>query len=161
MRNGAPFGGVYAPEMKFAPLLAVVLIACAGCSDLPKDPGGTLERIAHERQFRVGIVSSRSGVAAAHEALIARLAAATGSRPAIEHDAAEPLLIRLEDGELDLVLGEFEREGPWTTQVHMFPALARRSTGSRETVVAAAAANGENGWIMVVDREARALGAEP
>jgi hypothetical protein len=147
--------------MKSKTILAVAMSALAGCSDLPKDPDGTLDRIVRERQFRVGIVASRGADAAPHGALIARVAAATGARPAIEHDAAERLLIRLEDGALDLVLGEFEREGPWTTRVHILPALASGRTGSRETVVAAAAANGENGWIMLVDREARELGGEP
>ena len=147
--------------MKLAPLLAVALIACAGCSDLPRDPDGTLERVMRERQFRVGIVASSGGVHASHQALVARLARATGARPLIEQDSAEPLLIRLEEGDVDLVLGEFEHKGPWTTQVHMLPALARRTAGDREIVVAAAAANGENRWIMLVDREARALGAQP
>lgn len=147
--------------MKSKPALLIALAAVAACSDLPKDPDGTLERVVRERQFRVGIVESRAGPAAPLRALIARVAAATGARPAIERDAAERLLIRLEDGTLDLVLGEFEREGPWTTQVHMLPALARGRAGSRETVVAAAAAPGENRWIMLVDREARALGGEP
>ncbi|HYG28745.1 MAG TPA: hypothetical protein VD887_00865 [Allosphingosinicella sp.] len=147
--------------MNSKPAFLIALAAVAACSDLPKDPDGTLKRVERERQFRVGIVESRAGPPAPLRALIARVAAATGARPAIERDAAERLLIRLEDGTLDLVLGEFEREGPWTMRVHMLPALARGRAGSRETVVAAAAAHGENRWIMLVDREARELGGEP
>ena len=157
MRNGPARGGVYASEMKSPPL--VLLAALTACADLPRDPDGTLERVTRERRFRVGIVSSGGDAAAAERqrALIARIAAATGARPTIAHDSAEPLLVRLEDGALDLVVGEFLRDGPWSTRVHMLPALARTATAGGETVVAGAARHGENRWIMLVDREAEEI----
>jgi ABC-type amino acid transport substrate-binding protein len=146
--------------MKMKMLAFAVLLATA-CSELPKDPGGTLDRIRREKSFRVGIVSSPAPANGREQALLARVAAATGARPSIAHDTAERLLIRLREGELDLVLGEFERDGPWSLHVHMLPALERDTVAGRETVLGAAAASGENGWIMLLDREARVLGAEP
>lgn len=139
------------------------LAALAACSELPKDPDGTLDRVLRDRSFRVGIVASAGGeaVAARERAYVARVAAATGARPQIERDAAELLLMRLAEGEIDLVVGEFQHKGPWSTHVHMLPALSRAPIGGREAMVAAAAANGENRWIMLLDREARTLGGRP
>lgn len=142
-------------------LLAFAAVLAGACSELPRDPDGTLERVRSEQRFRVGIVSSPAGEDGRQQALLARVAAATGARPNIAQDTAERLLIRLGEGELDLVLGEFERDGPWSLHVHMLPALARDRVAGRETVLAAAAPSGENGWIKLLDREARALGAEP
>ncbi|HYJ31465.1 MAG TPA: hypothetical protein VEW25_14130 [Allosphingosinicella sp.] len=143
------------------PLIFLAALLATACSELPKDPGGTLERVTREQRFRVGIVSSPAAADGRLHALLARVAVATGARPSIEQDAAERLLIRLGEGELDLVLGEFQRKGPWSMHVHMLPALARNSVAGRETLIAAAAPPGENGWIMLLDREARALGAQP
>jgi hypothetical protein len=139
------------------------LAALAACSQLPKDPDGTLDRVMRDRSFRVGIVAGAGGesVAVREHAYVARIAAATGARPRVERDSSELLLMRLAQGEIDLVVGEFQHEGPWSAHVHMLPALDRARVGDREAVVAAAAANGENRWIMLLDREARALGAEP
>jgi hypothetical protein len=146
--------------MKLLPFLAAFALA-AGCSDLPKDPRGTLDRVTAERQFRVGAIASPAGMAEANRALVARVAAATGARPVVEEDAAEPLLVRLAEGELDLVVGEFERKGPWSTHVHMLPSMASRRIAGKEMATGAAAPNGENRWIMLLDREARALGGRP
>lgn len=144
-------------------LVTMALAALApGCSDLPMDPEGTLERIARERLLRVGVVASGPAATAAdrQQALIARIAAATGSRPSLLTGSAEPLLMRLEQGELDLVVGEFHATSPWMLHVHILPPIAASSAGEEETIVAAAARNGENRWIMLLDREARAL-AQP
>jgi hypothetical protein len=142
-------------------LCAASALLAGGCSDIPNDTRGTFDRVKSERQFRVGVIASRSGIAEPNRALVARVAAATGARPVVETDAAEPLLVRLGEGELDLVVGEFERKGPWSTHVHMLPSLASRRIAGQEIVTAAAASNGENRWIMLVDREARALGGTP
>lgn len=148
--------------MKLPTLLcAASALLAVGCADLPKDPRGTTERVARERQVRVGVIASPAGIADANRALIGRVAAATGARPVVETDAAEPLLVRLGEGELDLVVGEFERKGPWSTHVHILPALASRRVAGQEIATGAAASNGENRWIMLVDREARALGGKP
>ncbi|HEY0013644.1 MAG TPA: hypothetical protein VGB79_12435 [Allosphingosinicella sp.] len=142
-------------------LCAASALLAGGCSDIPDDTRGTLDRVKSERQFRVGVIASPGGVAAPNRALVARVAAATGARPRLEADAAEPLLVRLGEGDLDLVVGEFERKGPWSSHVHMLPSLASRRVANREVATGAAAANGENRWIMLVDREARALGGKP
>lgn len=144
--------------MKLALLLP--LIALAGCADLPRDPDGTTERVRAERRFRVGIVAGAPAPAAVPQrALLARIAAATGARSEIEFGSGEALLMRLEEGALDLVLGEFDSKSPWLARAHLLPPLQHRSNGKGETRIAGATAHGENRWIMLLDRESRALGA--
>jgi len=150
--------------MKWSPfLVASIALLIGACSDLPKDPDGTLERVTRERRFRVGLIAAGEG-GAVHErqrAMLARAAAATGARPVVETDAAEPLMVRLGEAEIDLVLGEFQVQGPWSTHVHMLPSFASRQVAGQELLAAAAAPAGENRWIMLLDREARALGGKP
>ena len=43
--------------MNTAPCLAAALLALAGCSDFPRDPDGTLERVEAAGVIRLGVVS--------------------------------------------------------------------------------------------------------
>jgi hypothetical protein len=129
---------------------------------LPRDQERTLERIAETREVRVGMTAAadQSPHYARLSNLLQRSAVAAGGSPRIEVGAAEALLLRLEAGELDLVIGEFDRSSPWYRRVHLLPPLATRSTGDSELEATAAARNGENGWIMLIEREARALSSQ-
>lgn len=139
--------------MKSALLLAAALMI-GGCDSIPADPDGTLERVRGERRFRVGLIASGERPAAPDgaRALLERLSRATGARAAVEHGAAESLLTRLEEGGLDLVVGEFAEKSPWGAQV----TLSEPIGPGGPTILAAAARNGENAWIALVHREARA-----
>lgn len=140
--------------MNRAFLLAAVLLA--GCDAIPSDLDGTLERVRGERRFRVGLIASPAPIAPDRaRALLERLSGATGATAAIEPGAAEALLHRLEQGELDLVLGEFAEPSPWQHQVTISEPVAGRGA----TVLAAAARNGENAWIALLFREAKATAA--
>lgn len=138
--------------MKSPLLLAAILLA--GCDAIPADPHGTLERVRGERRFRVGMIASGpAGLAPERSrALLNRLSQATGALPSVEHGAAETMLTRLEEGGLDLVVGEFAEQSPWAAQV----ALTEPIASEGNTILAAAARNGENAWISLVHREARA-----
>lgn len=143
-------------------LALLLLVSVSGaCADLPRDQDGTLERIRQEGVLRVGVVASAAP--SAHHgrlrALAERAAAAAGGRPLVLEEAAEPLLLMLEAGEVDLVIGEFDRSSPWYHRVHLLPPLARDRRGESEIEATAAARNGENGWIMLLEREAEALSA--
>lgn len=140
--------------MNRAFLLAAALLA--GCGAIPSDLDGTLERVRGERRFRVGVIASPAPLAPDRaRALIAGLSSATGARASLELGAAESLLHRLEAGELDLVLGEFAETSPWKHQVTISEPVAARGP----TVLAAAARNGENAWIALLSREAKAVAA--
>lgn len=142
--------------MKAVPLIAASLLLIGGCDALPADLDGTLERVRDERRFRVGLIASPTPLAPDRaQALLARLSRATGAQAAIERGAAESLLHRLEEGELDLVMGEFAEPSPWGRQVTLTEPVAARGP----TVLAAAARNGENAWISLLFREAKAVAA--
>jgi hypothetical protein len=141
-------------------LVLLIAIAAAGCDRLPRDPDGTTERVTAERRFRVGAIAGAAGPSLARQqALLHRVGAALGARAEIETGSGEALLLRLEEGALDLVVGEFDSKSPWVGRVHLLPPLLRVGNGGGETHVGAATRHGENRWIMLLDREARALGA--
>ena len=154
-------GSVYAPEMKWAlsfPVIAALCVAAAACG-LPKDSRGTLDQIRAAREIRVGLVLASPGAPVHPQAaaLLRRLSAATGAGPRVFSGDGEPLLARLEEGELDLVLGRFTASTPWSRLVTLSPPLAKAKQGETEIILAAAMENGENEWIALVEREARAL----
>jgi ABC-type amino acid transport substrate-binding protein len=136
------------------PLLLSTLLAATACDSVPADPDGTLERIRADRTFRAGLISSGPDrIAAAQEkAFIERVAAATGASPLVTEGAAEPLLHALEEGELDLVVGEFAETSPWSKKVTITEPIA----AAGPAILAAAARNGENAWISLLFREAKA-----
>lgn len=140
-------------------LIPLVAALAGGCGVIPKDQDGTLERVRQFREVRVGLVATGSPPAqlSALHRLAERSAAAAGARATIRPDSAEKLLLQLEEGELDLVIGEFDQASPWSRRVHLLPPLATRQILGRRLETTAAARNGENAWIMLVEREARAL----
>jgi ABC-type amino acid transport substrate-binding protein len=133
-------------------LLLAAALSVAGCGAIPADPNGTLERVRGERLFKVGLIASHKPQSGEARDLLQRLSRATGARAALEHGPAESLLTRLEEGSLDLVLGEFAEQSPWAAQVTLTEPIVTNGP----TILAAAARNGENAWIALVHREARA-----
>ena len=127
------------------------LFALSACGSIPRDPDGTLDRVRASHVIRVGVVEGSD----AWRPLLARVAAATNARPRMQTGALEPLLLRLEEGDLDLVAGgQFAEDSPWIARVTLGPVLRRDATINHHLV----ARNGENAWIMLIEREARALG---
>lgn len=137
-----------------AALIPALLLA--GC-DLPRDPDGTSDRVAAEGSFRVGLVArgeDRRG-AAEQAAFLARLAATSHARPQIREGAMEPLLAMLEAGALDVVVGHFAETSPWEKRVTLAEPLATLPGVGGAHRLAAAVRNGENAWLMRVDRVSR------
>ena len=135
-------------------------LALAGCDRLPQDPDGTLDRIRSERRFRVGLIAAGDAPVGVAEtkAFLARVAAATGATPALKEGASEPLLIALEDGELDLVVGPLSPESPWLGKVALLRPIGE-TLSPQHLLVTPIARNGENRWIMLLEREGRATAA--
>lgn len=144
------------------PLMTAALLI-GGCGPIPQDPEGTLDRIKAERTFRVGMIASHGASAGLdrQRLLLRRMALATGASPRVEQGPAEPLLMRLEEGELDLVLGEFAPASPWSKKVTIMPPLGEQVTRDGHVHVVAVARNGENAWISLLYREARRVAAQP
>lgn len=144
------------------PFLCALLAIVVACDSIPADPEGTLERVRGARSFRAGLISSgRDRIAAAREEkFLERVAAATGAQPRLVEGAAEPLLLELEEGELDLVIGPLSPDSPWKTRVAILRPIGETFEPQR-LVIVPIARNGENRWIMLLEREARAVRAEP
>lgn len=149
----------YASEMKmFIFLCAAFLLH--GCG-IPRDPDESLERIVADKEFRVGLIASgkpQIGQDRIHS-LLGRIAKRTGATPRFETGASEPLLLRLEEGALDLVIGELAPDSPWAKRISLMPPLAEQTGDHGQILVAAR--NGENAWITLVDQESRAVAALP
>ena len=148
--------------MNIRDLVFIFLISLASCSDYPRDPESTLDRIRGERSFRVGLVAPlgaerREPIV---DSLVARVAQASAASPRLEVGDMESLFDRLEQGELDMVVGRFEAKSPWTRYVSFGPPLRVEKQGKTEFHLTAAMRNGENAWIALVERETRNI-AEP
>ncbi len=150
----------YGSEMIRLLFLYILLLWPAACDSIPADPDGTLNKVRAERTFRAGLISSGSDRAAGAEEkrFLHRVAAATGARPILTEGAAESLLLDLEEGELDLVIGPVGPDSPWKKRVAILHPLGETLEPPR-LVIVPIARNGENRWIMLLEREARAVRA--
>lgn len=126
------------------------LVLLTGCGPMPRDPDGTLDRVRHDRVFRVGVIPADSTAdQAAWRRIVGRIASETGARPRFRTGTTEPLLLDLEAGDLDLVVGgRFASDTPWKTRVTLGPALRADDRTATHIV----ARNGENAWIVLVQR---------
>lgn len=136
-------------------LVASLVALVAGCGQLPRDPDGTLERVTGTHRVNIGFVSRDGGRLPRERQFVGRLASSLGAVPVLSAGPAEELLARLEEGELDLVVGEFHSSSPWTRRVTFVPPLSGQGEGM---VLRAAARNGENAWIAVLHRHSRLIG---
>jgi hypothetical protein len=140
-------------------LFSLALLGAASCSALPTDPDGTLERVRAEHLFRVGIVGAGPGALAAQQrAFLARVSQSAGARPTLRSGPFEPLLLDLEAGKLDLVVGIIAPDTPWRSEVAILQPLGE-TAGGNHLLLAPIARNGENAWIMLLEREARRVRA--
>ncbi|HEY0414730.1 MAG TPA: hypothetical protein VGD66_16480 [Allosphingosinicella sp.] len=132
--------------------------ALAGCGTMPRDPDGTLDRVRSERLFRVGVIADggRADGAAEAAAFVGRVSRATGAKAAVRQGALEPLLLDLQAGQLDLVIGTVSPKSPWAPEVAILRPIAE-PTAPQHLIVSPIARNGENKWIMLLEREADAV----
>lgn len=67
----------------------------------------------------------------------------------------ERLLAQLEEGELDLVAGQFAEDSPWIADVTLIEPLTEQTVGQRKVGLTLVARNGENAWIGLLERTVR------
>jgi DNA-binding transcriptional LysR family regulator len=140
--------------MRYLSLFTLAVLA--SCNNLPRDPDGTLDRIRQQRQLTVGLVDGATSPQVVVR-LLDKISHDTQAAIAIRSRAAEPLLAEVRDGKLDLIIGPFEKDSPWATDVAFGPPLAH---GAGDIEIKAAMRNGENRWIMLVERAARSVSQE-
>ena len=140
-------------------IVSLALIASASCTDFPKDPRGTLDRVRGEGSFRVGLVSSaaREDPEQLAQRLVDRIGKAARASPQMVSGETEVLLTGLEEGHLDVVIGRFEKKSPWAARVTFGPPLRTDTQGKSQLLLRPAMRNGENGWITLIERQARDL----
>ncbi|MBY8825438.1 hypothetical protein [Sphingomonas colocasiae] len=141
--------------MKYAP--ALLLATLAACQDYPRDIGGTLDHIRAERVMRVGLVAGEAETRdrAAITAYLDRVGRAAGARSEIVRGAAEPLLLRLGHGQLDLVIGDMTEDSPWIADAMVIEPIAETMLGKDRILLSPIARNGENRWIILLERAVR------
>ena len=138
-------------------LAAAFCVALVGCGEFPRDSEGTLDRIKRDRTLIVGLAAplAPERLDGRAESLVQQIAAETGATVRLQQGHQEMLFDRLEQGEVDIVLGRFEAKSPWATLVSFGPPLVREKQGKTEFHLTAAMRNGENALISLVEREAR------
>jgi hypothetical protein len=136
--------------------LALALLS--GCDSYPRDIEGTSRRVADDHLLRVGYGTLDPTHRILAERYVARIAAANGARVEIHQGQSDEVLFASLDADhLDLVLTEVAKDSPWLTEVAVIEPLSRRRAGERELGLSAVARNGENRWVMQLEREARAM----
>ena len=139
----------------------LLCLTLAACGPYPRDVSGTLDRIEREGRLRIGFADLSARDQATARRFVARLESATGARADIGLATMENQLGRLEDGELDLVIGEFREDTPLSETVTVIEPLKRRVRGVRTFGLSPVTVNGENRWIALVEREVRDSGGKP
>lgn len=137
-------------------LFVLAALALSACANFPTDPDGTLDRVRSAHVFRVGIIAG--SWAGPQRPFLAGLSNATGARPHIFLGPAETLLTDLEAGKLDLVLGTVAPDSPWAAEVAFLQPIGEQP-GTRRLLLIPMAKKGENAWIMLLERQARAIRA--
>lgn len=135
-------------------ILAVLLLG--GCDSFPRDPSHSLDDIRARGTIRVGVQPNPPPQATA---LLQRLERATGAKAQVRGGNLEPMLQKLEDGDIDLVIAPFKKDTPWAMQSALSPPI--RSEGQGDAVIEwrAAMRSGENRWIILVETNARKIAA--
>ena len=134
------------------PLRALAMLALCGCDGFPNDIAGTMERVTGSGVMHAGIIAD-GAAEADEELLVERIGTAAGAEAQTESGSAEVLLHKLEEGELDIVVGEFAKASPWSGRVALTAApQAEWEPAKHEPVLRAAVRNGENRWLMFVSR---------
>lgn len=139
--------------------LLLGLAALAGCSALPRDVEGTSDRVRQSGQIRVGAAAGAAGAPETAK-LLSVLGQKVGAQARRTVGETEPLLAALEEGKLDLVVAWFDPKSPWANRVALAPRLASRGGKDDRLELRAAARNGENRWVMLVETTSRAVAPE-
>ncbi|KZY35962.1 hypothetical protein A3731_16405 [Roseovarius sp. HI0049] len=133
--------------------LPTLLFCLAACIEIPSDPLGTTRNVEAAGTMKVGYVS---GEADSRQAEMERFAARVAEAHGVGIDGrtgAEGALLRaLEEAELDLVIGVFPQKSPWKKRVAFTSSVDRPEPGKTVPVLRGAVHNGENRWLLSIER---------
>ena len=135
------------------PLLILLISSAffASCSNLPRDPKKTLQHVEEQKRLRVGLVEHPPWVvrtqgepAGVEVELVKQFAAELGATPDWGWGGEQEQMEALEHYKLDLLIGGFTSESPWSKYV----GLTSPYTDQKQVM---AAPPGENGFIKRLD----------
>ena len=143
-------------------LVAIALVstlAFAGCASYPADPDGTLDRVSGGT-LRVGIsangdwtdVTDEGDPSGIEVTLIEDFAETIDAEVAWVEGGEEELLTRLEEGGLDVVIGGFTDQTPWSERAAITKPFTEVSTSRGVEKHVMAAAMGENAFLLELER---------
>ena len=134
------------------PGLFSLLAACG----LPRDPEKTSDRIGSTRELRVGVSDSPPWTIAgpaqpsgADPDLVRRFADQIGAHVVWRRGSESSLVRALEEHQLDLVIGGFDKKTQWSATAGLSQPFAKDAGGKQHVLLAAP---GENGLILSLDR---------
>lgn len=136
--------------MRMAALL--LLVTLGGCDAIPRDTDGSSERIAREGVMKVAMLPGTPDAEPA-AALLRAEARRLGARVEPVPLHGEHALRRLEQGEIDAVVGHLAKNSPWRRKVSLSKAVAAdEPADAAEPALRIARRNGENALILAIDR---------
>ena len=145
-------------------LLTGVLVA--GCTSLPADPEGTLDRVTGGT-IRVGVspnppwteVGPGAEPSGTEVTLVRDFAATLPAQVAWTVGGEEALIMALERGDLDLVVGGLTADTPWTEHAAISKPYAEATDPAGDRIeLVLAAPPGENAFLLRLERFLRGRG---
>lgn len=140
----------------FAVVVGVFLLA--GCSDLPRDPDGTLERVRSTGVLRAGASGSegavvvKDGRVSGPEAdLVEGFADSLGVRVEWRPGGEQELVAAMEDGELDVLAAGFADDTPWADTVAVTRVYGAGEVGGDDVGRVLAVPLGENALLVALE----------
>ena len=141
--------------MRSTGAIFVLAILLAGCGEIPRDPERTEALVRESHVIRLGWVDG-TPVEPKFVEVLAEVERATGAKTERRSGDSEKLLRELEEGKIDLVYGRFAQDSPWATKVHLGYALGWRAPPPKHVDAPRFAfRNGENEWIMRIERASK------
>jgi hypothetical protein len=138
--------------MRKMPALLLLPLLLAACDGMPRDAGGTSERISRTGTMRVIVLPATPDAAPALD-LLGRYAAAHGATVARIEAHGEHALHMLEEGDVDAVVGHFAKASPWKTEIALSKPLTHGEPDDADMpVLRIARRNGENALVLATDR---------
>lgn len=144
---------------RLAHLLVVAMLAVTcGCSGLPRDPDGTLERVQETAVLRVGASPSEGLVEVDGDAvtgteadIVTAYARSLGAEVRWRVGGEEELVTAMEAGEVDVLIGGLSDTSPWADKVSLTQPYAESADHGERVKHVMAVPLGENAMLVSLE----------
>lgn len=132
--------------------------AAGGCSTIPRDPGGTLERVRDSGVLRVGaspsegrVIIDGHRVSGPEAELVSGFARSLGASVRWRPGGEGELVAAMERGELDVLVGGLSATSPWVGTVSLTRPYAESSDHGQLLQHVMAVPLGENATLVALE----------